>query len=128
MVDKRGTGDELGRIDLGPIGEIAVSDDGDNDVYVTFDTMSLTTQIHQYRDDHGDDAVIDVLDKIQYVDDSTNGNGSTSGTHGPFVCDHCNRTFPSHANETPDQAQDTCPDCAERSDVDTDDASGPVDF
>lgn len=125
-----GTGDEIGRIDLGEFGDVVIEDDGhhDNDVYAKFDDPSggliqagRHYKIAEYRRNHGDEALKECLDDLSVSESSggstANGGGSDDsptsfGRPVAFKCDQCNRTFPRTRNATADDpAADVCDEC-----------------
>ena len=119
-LSKAGTAEEFVRIDLGPIGELFVADDGDDDHYLTtgIDTpeghrKGFGSGLMDYRDEHGDAALEAALkDAADAHEAATGGGGPTDYGVGIFVCDDCSRSFPRRKNQTPDASTDTCPDCA----------------
>lgn len=109
-----GTGNELGRVDLGALGELVVYDDGDPDPYVTIRKphgapASLDALLRSKRNDMGDEAFTEALAKLPTP--SNKPTTTTNWRSGPFVCHDCHRTWPSKRNQTPDADADTCPEC-----------------
>lgn len=112
---KQGTGDELGRVDLGVLGTLAVRDDGHTDPDVNVNLIRDGTAVNAVtglaiaRDEHGDEAVCKALDGATVTASSPSMDNFEIA--GPFICDGCGKTWPSKHNQTPDGPKDFCPDC-----------------
>lgn len=120
-MSRQGTGDEMIRVDLGPIGELVIADDGctDVDVHAYVDDGSGTTHSlgHQLCDmlRHGsltDDELIEEFERLKanQAETSPLPDGYEPSYHqGHFSCDDCHRTFPGKYRG-PDN-EEVCPDC-----------------
>lgn len=125
---KKGSGDELGRIDLGPLGELVFKDDGHDDTdyhlvweYETPDGAASQTNLGggpaSLRRERGD---TDFMATLADLDATGRGRprsartSTTPPTRGPpaFKCDDCNETFPRGQNQNPGSGDDLCPGCA----------------
>lgn len=122
MVDKKGTGDKLGELDLGPLGTLVIEDDGDSDSYITVyveyngqtSRVGFSDVLMQARQNKGDDAVIDALDRLERVGTSSGGVSPSSFTpsKAAFSCRDCGLSWPGSKNEgTADRP--LCPGCAD---------------
>lgn len=106
-MDKRGTGDTLLTIDLGDIGSFEISDDGFTDTDIRYD--SIPNAIKVARETYSDEWIFEQLADAEIIPGER--TSSSYDIPGPFICTDCHRTWPSHANETPNADVDTCPDC-----------------
>lgn len=113
---KQGTGDELGRVDLGCIGTLVIDDDACSDPDVNAHIVqdggahrSPHMGFRLAREEHGDEAVCKALDGATVTASSPSMDNFEIA--GPFICDGCGKTWPSKHNQTPDGPKDFCPDC-----------------
>lgn len=123
-MSKQGTGDEYGRVDLGPIGVLIVEDDGHNDLdveaYVMMPTgdstglkIAIQTALKNSRITGHE--LMDLLDSLEGgTKASTRVPVDMGRQYGEFACDTCHRTWPGRKNKTPDKRTDTCPECYEQ--------------
>lgn len=122
---KSGTGDEFARVDLGPIGDLVIEDDGDPDRYLNVNietpnggTNSARSVMMDYRQNNGDndlEAALQAAFEAVAGDAGGRGGGASGMANygvGIFVCDDCCRSWPRRKNQTPNSSVDTCPDCA----------------
>lgn len=118
MVDKQGTGDVLGKIELDGLGTLYIEDDGHHDPDVTTrvdtggdDRTYLATVLSTMREEMGDRKFMETIENV--VAGGPSNGGSTSTTNfdltGPFVCSDCHRTWPGEY----EQPGGLCPDCVE---------------
>lgn len=122
---KRGTGDELGRIDLGRLGTIIIRDDGDPDECITNRCAddpdkfrSVYDAVYEARQELGDDVIMEELSKLAFdpptPEPSMKRPPLPRYTAGPFQCHECGLTWPEKRNKTPELGEpDTCPECYE---------------
>lgn len=118
MVDKKGTGDVLGKIPLSGIGELKILDDGHNDPDVSLriepesgGETYFRGLLSDTRHEMGDRQFMELIDNVS-IEDSVEeeSTGSTSfDLTGPFVCSDCHRTWPGEH----EQSGGLCPDCAD---------------
>lgn len=126
MTRLKGTGQELGRIEVDGLGAFILADDGDGDLFADmFLELENGTRIRfghsslQCRQDLGDEAIMDAIDAHNAAAASgdaetvADGGETTTYTVGSMVCDDCHRTWPARKDQTPDRGFNTCPDCHE---------------
>lgn len=126
-----GSGDELGRLDLGDFGTYVIEDDGDSDSFVhsrieTDDGdarfSNISNLVMDLRRSGMDDSEIkdtfDDLNRRLRHDPTTRPKGdkkssSTGAMSGPvaFKCSECGRTCPRTWNTNPGGGSDVCKEC-----------------
>lgn len=114
---KAGTGDEFVRIDLGVLGVLVVKDDGHDDPDISSlvehdgGSVSFHTRANIVRRNEGDAVLEAALKDAAEAHERRTSPPADYGV-GIFVCDGCSRSWPRRQNQTPNQPDDTCPDCA----------------
>lgn len=115
----QGSGDEMGRIELGEHKTVIVKDDGYNDPDISLRNpeglaVSVATVLAELRREHGDAVLMDVLDGLTFDENaSTTSEPESYQRKTAFACHDCYRTWPGVKNQTPDADEDTCPECHE---------------
>lgn len=121
-MDKKGSGDELGRIEIPNVGELVIKDDGDPDSFACASIETAdgneyrfgTTNLSFRKDKDGDKKFIEGLKQAGASSMGSPSKPRNQGSvfpSGPFKCHDCNKTWPGKMNQTPGDVHDTCPDC-----------------